>query len=77
MNITNIEDLDVEFADDDITYHNVLDESPHYSVGVFFMPKGTSIPLHDHMNLLVFSKTLYGRLEIISYDKVDQNDNNV
>jgi hypothetical protein len=69
--------IDVTLADDEITYHNILDDSPHFSNGIFYMPKGTTIPLHDHINLHVFSKALYGSLEITSYDKVDTNDDNV
>ena len=69
--------ISVSIAEDEITYHNLLDDSPYYSMGIFYMPKGTMIPLHDHANLMVFSKILYGKLEIISYDKVDIKDKNM
>jgi hypothetical protein len=58
--------------EDEISYQNLLDDAPHYSVGLFFFPKGSYIPLHDHLNLLVFSKVLTGTLHIASYDKVNE-----
>jgi hypothetical protein len=61
----------VTFLPDEINYINVIDDSPHYSIGLFFIPKGFKIPLHDHSNLIVVSKCLLGRLEMVSYDKVD------
>lgn len=35
---------------------------------VFIFPAGASIPLHDHPNMSVFSKVLYGQLSMTSYD---------
>src|SRR5690242_5410526 len=37
---------------DDINYISLIEDAPHYSVGIFFMPKGSVIPLHDHANLM-------------------------
>lgn len=39
-------------------------------IAVFVIPKGKSIPLHDHPFMTVFSKVLWGELEISSYDLV-------
>jgi hypothetical protein len=64
-------------ADDEISYQNLLEDAPHYSVGLFFFPKGSYIPLHDHLNLLVFSKVLSGNLQITSYDKLNESDKNM
>jgi hypothetical protein len=66
----------VTFLPNEINYINILNDQ-YYSVGLFFIPKGFNIPLHDHKNLLVLSRCLLGRLEIVSYDKVDINDKTV
>jgi hypothetical protein len=65
------------FIPDDVNYISLLEDTPYYSVGVFFMPKGSVIPIHDHTNLMVLSKCLFGRLEVISYDKVNYKDTNM
>jgi hypothetical protein len=61
----------------DINYISFIEDAPHFSVGVFFMPKGSIIPLHDHMNLMVMSKCLFGSLEFVSYDKLNYNEKNM
>ncbi len=66
-----------QISKEDIDYKNLLEDSPHYSVGIFFMPKGSILPFHDHINLLVFSKIISGELLFFSYDKVDTNDENM
>jgi hypothetical protein len=48
-----------------ITYTNILEDTEGwYSAGVFFIPKHYNLPLHDHTNMLVYSKTLYGDVEV-------------
>ncbi len=56
----------------DIGYINILDGHPFYSVGVFLIPKGIHMPLHDHQNMIVFSKIISGRAEMKSYDKINK-----
>lgn len=58
----------------DIDYKNLIEENPYYSAGVFFLPKGSKLPLHDHRNMLVFCKLIYGRAEFKSYDKLKDRD---
>jgi hypothetical protein len=65
------------FTPDDVNYINILEDPPHYSVGIFFMAKGSNIPLHDHKDLMVLSKCLMGSLEVVSYDKTDIKDTNM
>jgi hypothetical protein len=44
-----------------------LDETDEYSMGVFFLPRFSRIPLHDHIGMDVVSKLLYGTMEVSSY----------
>ncbi len=57
-----------------IDYKHILDAHPYYSVGVFILPKSTKMPIHDHRNMLVFTKLLCGKAEIKSYDKISNHD---
>jgi hypothetical protein len=36
--------------------------------GLFMIPKGNKIPLHDHPEMTVFFKVLWGRLRLKAYD---------
>ncbi len=51
----------------EVRYANIS-EGSKLSVGIFFLPKGSSIPLHDHPNMTVFSKILFGSIKFRSYD---------
>jgi hypothetical protein len=42
-----------------------------YRLVVFFVKKGTVMPLHDHPNMCVFFRMMFGKLAYKSYDKVD------
>lgn len=37
-------------------------------MAVFILPPGSAIPLHDHVNMFVISRVLWGRLEVREYD---------
>ena len=43
-------------------------ESPAFDIVVFLFPAGATIPLHDHPGMTVFSKVLYGKLGMRSFD---------
>lgn len=53
-------------------------EVPHkYSVGIFVFPPHAEIPLHDHPDMVVLSRVLYGELQVQSYDVLPDNDYNI
>ena len=39
---------------------------------LFFIKKGTRMPLHDHPNMAVFFRLVFGELNYRSYDKLDE-----
>jgi quercetin dioxygenase-like cupin family protein len=41
---------------------------PDFELVVFLFPVGSSLPLHDHPEMVVFSKVLYGSLRMRCYN---------
>ena len=54
-----------------MAYLPVVDDAD-VSIGVFLLPPGSFIPLHDHPGMHVFSKTLYGSFYTVEMDQVDE-----
>lgn len=50
-----------------IGYHHVYSDR-QLSMGIFVLPSGSAIPLHDHPDMTVLSKVLFGSLNVTSYD---------
>lgn len=46
--------------------------SEDYRLVLFFIKKGTRMPLHDHPNMSVFFRLVFGKLNYRSYDKLDE-----
>lgn len=53
-----------------IAYMSIA-ETQHYSVGVFLLAPGATIPLHDHPNMCVVSNVLFGSVHCRSFDWMD------
>lgn len=53
-----------------VRYLHVVDLPHKYSVGIFVFPPNARMPLHDHPNMIVLSRVLYGELQVQSYDIV-------
>ncbi|XP_062196293.1 plant cysteine oxidase 1-like [Phragmites australis] len=54
-----------------ITYVHIH-QSDDFSIGVFCFPAGATLPLHDHPEMVVLSKLLYGSVRVRSYDWVTE-----
>lgn len=63
------------FSDKDtISYANIHSEDDErFSFGLFFIPKGGFLPLHDHPNMFVFSKILMGKVKRLSFSLTNRN----
>lgn len=48
------------------------ENSEDYRLVLFFIKKGTEMPLHDHPNMSVFFRLVFGELKYYSYDKIDE-----
>jgi hypothetical protein len=48
-----------------------IDANEDYRLVVFFIKKGTVMPLHDHPNMSVYFKLMFGKLQYSTFDKVD------
>lgn len=44
-----------------------LHHDPHTEVGLFVLPRGQRIPLHDHPHMQVWMRVLVGRVQVTSY----------
>lgn len=43
-----------------------------YRLVLFFIKKGARMPLHDHPNMSVFFRLVYGGLDYVGYDKIEE-----
>mmetsp|Transcript_3157 Transcript_3157/g.9347 ORF Transcript_3157/g.9347 Transcript_3157/m.9347 type:complete len:297 (+) Transcript_3157:97-987(+) len=51
-----------------ITYYHIY-ECPDFTVGIFCIPKDGDIPIHDHPDMTVCSKVLFGKVRVEAYDE--------
>ena len=76
MNSMTAQQLGIDGPDDPKYFSNKLSRvtiegSEDYRLVLFFVKKGTVMPLHDHPNMCVFFRMLFGKLSYKSFDKVD------
>jgi hypothetical protein len=77
MNSMNLNQLGIEGPDDAKYFQKQLNRitiegSEDYRLVLFFIKKGARMPLHDHPNMCVFFRMLFGKLNYKSYDKIDE-----
>lgn len=51
-----------------VRYLHVIEVPHKYSIGIFVFPPHSGIPLHDHPDMVVLSRILYGELNVQSYN---------
>lgn len=54
-----------------VTYMHIC-ETDHFSMGVFLLKSGSSIPLHDHPGMHGMLKVLYGKVRISCFDRLER-----
>ncbi|XP_032364722.1 2-aminoethanethiol dioxygenase [Etheostoma spectabile] len=54
-----------------VTYMHIC-ETDQFSMGVFLLKSGASIPLHDHPGMHGVLKVLYGQVRISCFDRLDR-----
>ncbi|XP_038587106.1 2-aminoethanethiol (cysteamine) dioxygenase b [Micropterus salmoides] len=52
-----------------VTYMHIC-ETDHFSMGVFLLKSGASIPLHDHPGMHGMLKVMYGKVRISCFDRL-------
>lgn len=55
-----------------VTYMHIC-ESDAFSMGVFLLKTGASIPLHDHPGMYGMLKVIYGKVRISCFDRLDKS----
>ncbi|XP_042363777.1 2-aminoethanethiol (cysteamine) dioxygenase a [Plectropomus leopardus] len=55
-----------------VTYMHIC-ETEVFSIGVFLLRTGASIPLHDHPGMNGTLKVLYGKVSVRCFDKLEDN----
>jgi len=59
-----------------VRYIHILEIPKQYSMGIFLFPPHAKMPLHDHPDMCVMSRLLYGDLKCLSIDLIKQTQNN-
>lgn len=70
LNIASPKKVSRKSAEAPVTYMHIC-ETDAFSMGVFLLKPGASIPLHDHPGMNGMLKVLYGKVNIRCYDKLE------
>lgn len=57
-----------------LSYSMSIVSCEEHDIAVFVVPKGNTLPLHDHPGMTVASKLLHGSLEVTSFDHADKHE---
>ena len=57
-----------------VRYIHITEVPDQYSIGIFVFPPFARIPLHDHPEMCVLSRLLYGDLQCLSLDLLNAQD---
>ena len=49
-----------------------IEGNEDYRLVLFFIKKGTVMPIHDHPNMSVYFKLMFGKLNYSTFDKIDE-----
>ena len=76
MSDISLEDLGLNENIDriDRPYCMTVASEPGFTLAVFMVPRGQSLPLHDHPGMLVLSKLVHGALDVTSYSRLPSNE---
>ncbi|KAJ8013910.1 hypothetical protein DPEC_G00034730 [Dallia pectoralis] len=55
-----------------VTYMHIC-ETDEFSMGVFLLKSGASIPLHDHPGMYGMLKVIYGKVRITCFDRLNKS----
>lgn len=55
-----------------VTYMHIC-ETDEFSMGVFLLKRGASIPLHDHPGMHGMLKVMYGKTRVTCFDRLDRS----
>eukprot|EP00892_Ulva_mutabilis_P000395 jgi/Ulvmu1/10356/UM061_0039.1 len=54
-----------------VSYMHVAEKEGCFSMGVFLFKDGAALPLHDHPRMSVYSRALFGTIDVRSFDWVE------
>lgn len=61
-----------KFGNDAISYYEIYSDG-FINIIIFILPKGKSLPPHDHPGMHVYSKLLFGKMQYKYWDVLDTN----
>uniref|UniRef100_A0A6U2C0G2 Cysteine dioxygenase n=1 Tax=Hemiselmis andersenii TaxID=464988 RepID=A0A6U2C0G2_HEMAN len=70
--MTNMTASDFGVSEEDVPYDSIgfkyVYEHRDFTIMMMLFPAGVSIPCHDHPEMIVFSKVLFGEVQVSSFD---------